>query len=268
MLSSDRRARKKMRLTDIVPRAGASATLRRHAPALPFPARPVLPQGPHRPRREAARLRARARAAVGAPRGVPGAQPRRRGPGAGGARRRRLRRPDRDLRTAGGALSRAAAAGRRSGEPGRDPPPGRLVRRQVPPRGHPQPGGREDRQAAGRARRTGLGGDPRRQGQHPRASRLYRLAQRPPALARRRRLQPRRRRRGGAAFRRRLPGRRALERSSRGQGLVRAGEIAAELPPAARRPPARRAAAGSLRLSLFPLGRGAAPAPLSRRRPS
>ena len=55
----------------------------------------------------------------------------------------------------------------------------------------------------------------------------------------------------------RLSGRRAVGRASCGQGMVRAAQVAPQLPPAAGRPLARHSSAGALRESGFLSGRTA-----------
>ena len=74
------------------------------------------------------------------------------------------------------------------------------------------------------------------------SSGLYRLAGAHARLARRRPADLCRSRRGGASVGGRLSGRRAMERGRGGKGLVRAGEVAAVVPPAAGRDAGRHAA--------------------------
>ena len=85
------------------------------------------------------------------------------------------------------------------------------------------------------------------QGQCALSSGLYRLAGADAELSRRRPADlcgPRRR---GASFGDRLSGRRAMERGRRGKGVVRAGEIAPVVPPAAERMAGGRAGVADLR---------------------
>ena len=124
--------------------------------------------------------------------------------------RRRHRRFRCHLRISGRGLRRAGADRRRRRGAGGGAAAGRLVQPQVPARGHPQPGRREDRQALSRARRAELRGDPGGRRQPHDAPALHRLFDGAPPLARRRYLLACRRRRGGPAQLRRLPGRRAV----------------------------------------------------------
>ena len=161
---------------------------------------------------------------------------------AGPAGRRGHRRISR--RDAGPGPRRSPAAARRPGGSRRSAPAHDLVQRQVLQRSEPVAGAGEDLQALHEPRSG------RRRARHARrasgalqsalSSALYRPPDCGPELAGRRPADLRRSRGGGPSFLHRLSGRRAVAGERNRPDLVRAGEVAPLVPPAAGRAPAGR----------------------------
>src|SRR5215210_5222950 len=226
-----------------------------HGDALSSSLLPALPLHPLGARRNGRRAGLQRDAALGAAPGVPGDEPDRRdahsgrASRAGGSGRRRHRRVPR--RNARSRPQRPASPAPRLIETRRGAPAARLVFEQVPRGGDGLSRHRENLQAvhAARSRRRPAGHERHPCGarQRPLSSEVRRLSDRDAEVAGGRRSDlcgPRGRR---PSLLRGLSRRRAMGRERNGEGLVRAGQVAAVLPRAPRRPRARHGPGEPLR---------------------